>query len=97
MIELNIPYQDVLFTTLNVIFMAWPLLLISPLQRRKGILPGMVIMWIVLAIVRIILAFNPRPSLILIPEPLNTTLFLSAGAVLFVVLILASLTRRRRA
>ena len=95
-LKFDIPYQDVLFTALSVVFMAWPLLLVSPLQRRKGVLTNMIAIWVFLGIVRVILTFNPRPTLTLISEPLNTSLFFAAGGLLFIGLLITRLTKRRR-
>jgi len=73
----------ILSYTFAMVFPLWPLLMLAPLQRRRNILVRMLVVWGVLAIMRIFLFFAPTslPSY-LIPEPFNTILFLGAGAAL---------------
>jgi len=81
-----LPILDILSYAATFVFMFWPLIIISPLQRRRHILFNMLFVWCILAVVRVFLFFVPNtvPSF-LIPEPLNTVLFFVAGAVLVLI------------
>ncbi|CAG0990390.1 hypothetical protein ANRL2_03143 [Anaerolineae bacterium] len=85
----SIPVLDILFYAGSLIFMMWPILLLSPLQRRRHYLFNMLFVWCFLLIVRLFLILNPTPAqsfqALLIPEPLNTVLFFAAGAVLGII------------
>jgi hypothetical protein len=74
--------SDVLGATAQFLFVLWPVVLAVPLLGRKGSLGGVVAVWFFLLATRIYLAFNPLPpsnlmsAFHIIPEPLNTYLFL---------------------
>jgi restriction system protein len=75
---------EILAYVFSFVFIFWPFVILGPLQRRRHILYNMLVMWSFLALVRILLFFNPQPiPSFLIPEPLNTILFFATGAVLF--------------
>jgi restriction system protein len=81
-----IPILDVLTYAFSFVFMCWPVIIISPLQRRRHILANMLLAWGLLVVVRVFLLFAPsRMPLFFIPEPLNTILFFVAGAVLLTI------------
>ena len=92
-----LPSLDVslmLFYACSLVFAVWPVLLLAPLQSRRGILPSMLMVWVLLAAARIYLLFFSQPHLVvLIPEPYNTLAFAAAG---LIILGLFVLTRRRR-
>jgi len=71
----------------NFIFDIWFLFIIAPILNRKknskAGLTDMFAVWVVLAIVRILMIFNPQPiPSMFILEPLNTILFGLAGLIL---------------
>jgi restriction system protein len=75
----------------SFIFAFWPLILLAPLTWRKNILFGMIYLWAMFAIFRILyIVFSIPVSVLFIPEPLNTILLLATGGIL----ILISLVRK---
>jgi hypothetical protein len=89
---------QILFLVFDYGFDFWPILILAPLQNRKSGVRNMVYVWGFWAIIRIILYFNPEPIIKswIIPEPLNTTLFFSAGLILGAVLIGRTYWQRSR-
>lgn len=91
------PVLDVLFYAGSLVFMMWPILLLSPLQRRKHYLFTMLFVWCILLIVRLFLIFNPTPAQsfqgMLIGEPLNTILFFTSGAILGIIKLVLYFTK----
>jgi hypothetical protein len=88
----NIAITDILSIAFQLLFACWPLLILGGLDgRRSHILSNMLILWVVLAAVRVYLVFFPSSiaasSLFpfFIPEPLNTLVFFLAGALLLLV------------
>lgn len=80
---MNISVLDLFNGVIFFAFAIWPLYLLAPLKWRKNKLTGLVIIWSVLAVVRALLIFNPTPVIgILVPEPLNTVIFVVTGVVL---------------
>ncbi len=75
---------EILSYTLSFMFPLWPLLVLSCLHTRKNVVFTMLLMWGVMATIRAALLFAPRSPMspFLIPEPLNTVLFLATGIVL---------------
>jgi len=90
-----LPILDILSYAATFVFMCWPLIIVSPLQRRRHILFNMLFVWCILAVVRVFLVFAPNsvPSF-LIPEPLNTVLFFAAGAVLVLIRLGVAIWKR---
>jgi hypothetical protein len=86
MVDYAISFLDILSATLSLLFMCWPLLLISVVRERGNLLRMALAIWTFLALARVFLVFFPSsvvPSL-LIPEPWNTIFFFVAGIVLLV-------------
>jgi len=85
---------------LAMIFALWPLFMIAPLTWKRGSLIGnMLIMWVMLAIVRMVLAFGfPTAPLveILVPEPLSTDIFYSTGGVLAILYLVNNFFKKMR-
>jgi len=78
---------------LTTLFAFWPLILLAPIGwRRSPTIVGFLALWGFLALIGLIARSTGLPGIHVIPEPLNTVLFLVAGAVL---LLLAILSRRR--
>ncbi len=80
---------EILSYTFSFMFPLWPLLVLSCLHTRKNVVFTMLLMWGIMATVRAALLFTPRSPMspFLIPEPLNTVLFLATGAVLLILQI----------
>jgi len=69
-----------------MIFMLWPLLVLSPIQRRRNVIVRMLVVWVLLAAMRAFVFFVPAPlASFLIPEPISTILFFVVGTVLLAV------------
>jgi restriction system protein len=99
----NLKLMEVLFPILDILFDFWPFVLASALlggllDRRRPSLRGALVMWVALAVVRVVLVFNPAPirTPLLIAEPLSTVLFLASGLVLLAAQIGWNLLRRRK-
>jgi len=85
MIDYTIFFQTI-FWGMGFFFSLWPLVILSPLQRRRHILFNMTLAWGIMAIVWIASLFSPTPRIsFLIPEPLNTILFFVSGLALLAV------------
>ena len=77
---------EILAYIFDLAFDFWPLLLIGALQGRGNRLRVLIVVWGIGAVLRLLLIFNPDPiGSFLIPEPLNTVLFFTTGAVLLAV------------
>jgi hypothetical protein len=75
---------EMLGLAFSILFMAWPILVLSPLGGRGPHLIQMVVMWSFLAVVRVVVVFTGDVlSWGPIPEPLNTGAFVAVGAVLW--------------
>jgi HJR/Mrr/RecB family endonuclease len=84
---INITLQ-ILFPVFSLVFSFWFLAVLGPItnkKRSKNILRDMFIIWSMLAVLRFIMLFDtkPIPSMV-VPEPLNTILFMCAGLVLLI-------------
>ena len=80
----------------DLVFVAWPILVLSPLQGRRPFLSKMLLAWGLVATMRVFLFFSSVPPLFrLIPEPLNTVLFFASGILLSGIKIGQNLWRRR--
>ncbi len=88
---------DLLFVTLQWVFMAWPLWLIASLRGRGRYLQKLLIVWGVCAAIRTFIVFDPNPLVASfpIPEPLDTILFVIAGAALLALYRGVSLWKRQ--
>jgi restriction system protein len=81
------PILDTLFSVLGFAFNLWPLLPLTALLSWGHVTRTFVFTWLTFAAMRVLIALAPRspaPSF-LIPEPLNTNLFVVAGAILIAV------------
>lgn len=87
---------DIFNIITSILFALWPAYLFAPLRWRRNTLTGMVVIWGILAVVRVLLFFNPLPILaILFPEPLNTVVFFITGGVLIFLKVSRDLLQRR--
>lgn len=77
--------MEVLFAIFDLSFDFWPMIIIGAIQTRRNAFRAMLVTWVIWAVIRILLFFNPQPieTSFLIPDPLNTILFFVAGAGLF--------------
>lgn len=81
---------------ISVIFALWPVYLLAPLKWRRNALKGMIVIWGVLAVVRVLLFLIALPIIgLFVPEPLNTVVFFAAGGLLIVLKIAHSAVHRR--
>lgn len=79
---------SVVFNVFGIVFDLWWIILLAPFRMRKPtgdkILAGMLAAWIMLALMRGFLIFNPEPrTSMFLYEPLNTFLFFVVGVGLF--------------
>ncbi len=96
MLPKSLSVIEILAYTFSFVFMFWPLILLGSLPRRRRILDGMLSLWGLLAVMRVFLIFVPKPlPPFFIPEPLNTTLFFVAGAVLLAIRVGLSFGQNR--
>jgi HJR/Mrr/RecB family endonuclease len=78
------------------LFAFWPLILVAPLNWRRNSLSGMMAVWCFFAVIRLIGLFaGQEMPVLIIPEPLNTIIFLSTGALLFLIIIARKSFQRR--
>ncbi len=87
---------SVLFVAFGIVFGLWPFALLGGLLRWRGAwieLPSRLFAaWLLIAVMRIFIAFNPLPNpSLLIPEPASTPVFIGVG---FVALLLAFIARK---
>ena len=68
----------------GIFYSFWPVIVLAPLGWRRGnILLGMIILWGFMLIGWLFaLSVSLKPFMVIIPEPLNTFLFLLTGAIL---------------
>jgi hypothetical protein len=86
--EFRLPLREILGLGFSLVFMFWPILLLTPLGGRGPYLLHMVVMWSFLALVRVVVAFTQDVlSWGPIPEPLSTLAFVAVGAVLWTALV----------
>lgn len=94
------PTVEMLGYAVSLAFGFWPLILLSPLSNRKNksaLLPALLAAWCALAFMRIVILFVPEPPpFLLIPEPLNTSIFIAAGVVLFAFYFMRRLRKRHQ-
>lgn len=81
--ELGISVLSILEFFLPTLFAFWPILILAPLNWKRTSINQIIALWVILAFVRVSLFLLPGEGLSLIPEPLNSILFISAGIVLF--------------
>jgi hypothetical protein len=75
---------EMLGLAFSILFMAWPILVLSPVGGPGPYLIQMVAMWSFLAVVRVVLVFTGDVLMWgPVREPLDTVLFVAAGAVLW--------------
>jgi HJR/Mrr/RecB family endonuclease len=86
---------DILFQVFSMVFAFWWLVLLSPItaksRRRKQppILRNMLVMWVMLAVVRVFLLLSSTPVQgYFVPEPMNTLVFILCGVGLFALFVL---------
>ncbi|MBI9043505.1 MAG: restriction endonuclease [Anaerolineaceae bacterium] len=85
-----IAYMQILFPAFDILFDFWLFLIIAPLKYRRSGVRNMLYAWVLLAIIRVILIFNPNSTILswMIPEPWNTNLFVVTGIILVLILFL---------
>jgi predicted RNA-binding Zn-ribbon protein involved in translation (DUF1610 family) len=70
-----------------ILFGFWPLMLLVILRWRKNVLLGMLAIWCGFAVIRVLgFLVGEEIPIVFIPEPLNTVLFFSTGAVLLLII-----------
>lgn len=90
-------FSEILFSLCGFVFPFWPIMLSALFMNRKSRIKGVVFLWGLLAIIRIVLFFNPNPiPQFFIPEPWNTILFFSTGFILTVIWIATIYLKRNR-
>jgi hypothetical protein len=78
--DLGVRFIDVLFPFAAFLFPFWPLMFLVALRARRNIIPAILILWFPFLVLRVILIFSPLPTVdFLIPEPLNTYIFVGSG------------------
>jgi restriction system protein len=92
-VDLGVDVVSILEFFLPTLFAFWPVLILAPFTWKRDSIHQNLAVWMVLVFVRISLLFLPGEGLSMIPEPLNTILFLSAGLALMGI---ALIQRRRR-
>jgi hypothetical protein len=80
----------------SFIFAFWPLIVLAPLTWRKNILLGMIYLWAMFAILRILFfVFSIPVSVLFITEPLNTFLLFATGGILILLSVARKTINRR--
>jgi restriction system protein len=80
----------------SFIFAFWPLIVLAPLTWRKNILLGMIYLWAMFAILRILFfVFSIPVSVLFITEPLNTILLFATGGILILFSVARKTINRR--
>jgi surface polysaccharide O-acyltransferase-like enzyme len=76
----GIDIGEIIFYALNLIFLAWPVILLAPLRTRRNKLRTIALLWVFLAVIRPIYAVSNVPKFnFIIGEPLYTVLFALIG------------------
>jgi len=92
--DVGMHLPDVLFTMASFLFPFWPLVVLAPVVYKGNILAKMLVMWGLMLLVRIIVAFSQLPTVdFLIHEPANTILFLLVGGAIVFAMLLRGLRR----
>jgi hypothetical protein len=93
--DIGLRIIDVLFPFAAFLFPFWPLIFLVALRTRRNAVLVILVLWFAFLILRIILVFSPLPTVaFLIPEPLNTYIFVGTG--LLLVAAYALLIARKR-
>lgn len=87
-----------LLSGISLFYSLWFITILAPITwRNKKIISNMFIVWCVLAGMRIALLFDPKPiPFMFIPDPLNTILFICAGVIIFICMILTQRFQNRQ-
>jgi HJR/Mrr/RecB family endonuclease len=93
-----------LLSAADILFNVWWLVVFGPILpaktrkwRKRNILLEILVLWVVMAVVRGILVFNPKPFRpFAIPEPINTIVFAATGVGLFALYFLRRQRQRRQ-
>lgn len=95
---ISISLWEMLFFAGSFFFLAWPLLILSPLNwRRRSRFPETFItIWVFVAVVRFFLIFSPVGFLEVFPEPLYSILFLLVGITLVGIYLYRLRARKRK-
>jgi hypothetical protein len=81
--DIGLRFTDILFPFAAFLFPFWPLIFLVALRARRNAVLGILVLWLAFLALRIILVFSPLPTVaFLIPEPLNTYLFVGTGILL---------------
>ena len=92
--DVGIRLGDVVFTMVAFLFPFWPLVVLSPIVYRGNILAKVLVMWGVMLLARIVIAFSPLPTVdFLIHEPANTILFVLSGVAIVLAMLVRGLRR----
>ncbi len=87
-----------LLSGMSLFYSLWFITILAPISwRKKKILRNMFVLWCVLAGMRVIFLFDPKPMpFMFISDPLNTILFICAGIIIFICMILTQRFQNRQ-
>src|SRR5688572_312727 len=84
-----------LVSAADIMFNFWWLVVFGPIGaktrrgRKRNTLAEILALWIFMAVIRVLLVFNPNPFRpFLLPEPINTIVFVLTGVGLFALYLL---------
>lgn len=78
--NLGISVGEIIFYALNLIFLAWPVILLAPLRMRRNKLRTIALLWVFLAVIRPVYAVSNVPKFeFIIREPQYTVIFALIG------------------
>jgi len=87
--SLGIDIGEIIFYALNLVFLAWPVILLAPLRASRNKLRTSALLWVFLAVIRPIYAVSSVPEFdFIIGEPLYTVLFALTGLAILVIWII---------
>jgi len=94
--NMDVDAGQVVSYILNLVFLAWPLLLLSPLRLERHKLRAVALLWVFLAVIRPVYAVSNVPKFdFIIGEPLYTALFSLTGFVILVLWAVNKWPRRK--
>jgi hypothetical protein len=93
--DLGISAISTLQYLLTTLFAFWLILILAPITWKRTSINPMIAIWGLLALVRVVLIFMPADGIVIIREPLNSILFMAAGLILGVVLVIGRRQRGR--
>lgn len=87
-----------LLSGINIFYSVWFITILAPISwRKKKVIRNMFVLWCAIAVIRAILLFDPNPMpFMFITDPLNTILFICAGIIIFICMILTQRFQNRK-